>query len=72
MSLLTIIIVLVVVGIVLWLINVYVPMDAKVKKILNIVIIVFLVIWLLKAFGVWGELGKVRVENSPPPIRMLA
>ena len=65
MSLLTIIIVLVVVGVVLWLINAYIPMDAMVKRILNIVIIIFLVIWLLKAFGVWGELGKVRVEVIP-------
>ena len=65
MSLLTIIIVIVGVGVGLWLINLYVPMDAKVKKILNIVVIVFLVIWLLKAFGVWGEISRVRVQNSP-------
>ena len=51
---LNIIIVLVIVGVILYLINRYIPMDGKVKSILNIVVIICLIIWLLKAFGIWG------------------
>lgn len=61
MSILTILIVLVVVGVLLWLINSYIPMDGKIKKILNIVVVIVLVIWLLKALGVWAALSNARI-----------
>lgn len=61
MSILTILLVLVVAGVVLWAINSYIPMDANVKKLLNVVAIIILVIWLLKAFGVFGYLAAARV-----------
>ncbi len=61
MSLLTIVIVLVVAGVLLWLINTYIPMDRKIKNILNIVVVIGIVLWLLKAFGVFGSMGSVRV-----------
>jgi hypothetical protein len=61
MSLITIIIVLVVVGIVLFLINNYIPMDKKIKTILNWVLVIFVVIWLLKALGVLHFLSSVRL-----------
>ncbi len=61
MSLLTIVIVLVVAGVLLWLINTYIPMDRKIKNILNIVVVIGIVLWLLKAFGVFGSIGSVRV-----------
>jgi len=61
MSLLTIMLVLVVVGVALWLINAYIPMDGKVKTLLNIAVIVFLIIWLLRAAGFWGYLSSVKV-----------
>ncbi len=61
MSLLTIVIVLVVAGVLLWLINTYIPMDRKIKNILNIVVVIGIVLWLLKAFGVFGSIGNVRV-----------
>ncbi len=55
MSLITLVIVLVVVGIVLYLINNYVPMDPKIKNILNIAVVIFVLIWLLVTFlGVAG------------------
>ncbi len=57
MSLITVIIVLVVVGVVLWLINKYIPMQPTVKTILNVAVIIILVIWLLKAFGILGALN---------------
>ncbi len=61
MPLLTIVIVLIVVGVLLWLINAYIPMDRKIKNILNIVVVIAVVIWLLKAFGVLGSMGSIRV-----------
>ncbi len=61
MSLLTIMIALVIVGVSLWLINAYIPMDPTVKRLLNIAVIVILVIWLLKGLGFWGYLSTVHV-----------
>jgi hypothetical protein len=61
MPLLTIVIVIIVVGVLLWLVNSYIPMDRKVKNILNIVVIILLVIWLLKAFGILDSLKSINV-----------
>jgi hypothetical protein len=61
MSLITLVIVLVVVGVVLWLINSYIPMQATIKKILNAVVVIVVVLWLLSAFGVIGSLNSVRI-----------
>ena len=61
MDLLTILIVIVIVGVILWLVNSYIPMDGKIKKILNIVVVIVLIIWLLNAFGVFAHLGHVRI-----------
>ena len=61
MSLITIVITLIVVGILLWLVNTYIPMDGKIKKILNIVVVVVVVFWLLQVFGVWNYLQNVHV-----------
>jgi hypothetical protein len=61
MPLIHVLIVLVVVGVILWLINTYLPMDAKIKSILNIVIVIAVVLWLLSAFGVLGSLSHIRI-----------
>lgn len=61
MSILTILIVIVVVGVLLWAVNSFIPMDSKVKSILNIVVVVLLIIWLLQAFGLLDVLRGVRV-----------
>ncbi|MBD3760882.1 hypothetical protein O4H52_17255 [Sphingomonadaceae bacterium G21617-S1] len=55
--LINIIVVLVVVGILLWLINTYVPMDGKIKSILNAVVVIVVILWLLKAFGLLSGVG---------------
>jgi hypothetical protein len=60
MSLLSVLISLSIVGVVLWLINTYIPMDGKIKKILNAVVVVFVALWLLSAFGVIGSLSNMR------------
>ena len=61
MSLITLVVVLIVVGVLLWLINTYIPMDAKIKKLMNVVVIIVLVLWLLRAFGVLGHIQDVRL-----------
>ena len=61
MSLLTIVIVLIVVGILLWLINAYIPMQPVIKKILNILVIVVVIVWLLAALGVWHYIANVHL-----------
>ncbi len=61
MPLVTVVITLIVVGVVLWLINTYVPMDSKIKTILNVVVVIVVILWLLQGFGVLGSLHGVRV-----------
>ena len=63
MSLIGLVIVLVVVGVVLWLINNYIPMQSTIKKILNAVVIIIVILWLLSAFGIIGSLDTIRVGN---------
>jgi hypothetical protein len=60
MPIITVIVVLVVIGLLLWLANQYIPMDPKIKNILNVVVIIFVILWLLNIFGVFSmNLGTV-------------
>ena len=59
---LQIIVVLIVVGVLLWLVNNYIPMDGNIKNILNVVVVIIVVLWLLQAFGLLGSLGGVHVR----------
>jgi membrane protein YdbS with pleckstrin-like domain len=68
MSLVTIVVTLIVVGVLLWLVNTYIPMDGKIKKVLNIVVMVVVVLWLLNVFGVLGRLHDVRVTTQSPSL----
>jgi len=52
MDLITVVVTLIVVGVLLWAINRYIPMDSKIKSILNIVVVIVVVIWLLQGYGV--------------------
>ncbi|MFI5296309.1 MAG: Thivi_2564 family membrane protein [Thermodesulfovibrionales bacterium] len=61
MPLVNLIIVLVVVGVILWLVNSYIPMQATIKKILNVVVIRVVVLWLLSAFGIINSLQGIRI-----------
>ncbi len=45
----------------LWLLNNYIPMDGKTKRILNVVVVIVVVIWLLQAFGILGSLRNIRI-----------
>ena len=60
---LSLVITLIVVGVLLWLVNAYIPMDAKIKRILNVVVVICVVIWLLSAFGLIGRMHDVPVPQ---------
>jgi undecaprenyl pyrophosphate phosphatase UppP len=62
MSLIGLVLTLVIVGVVLWLINNYVPMDPKIKTIVNVVVVVAVVIWLLQVFGILGSVRDIRIR----------
>jgi hypothetical protein len=64
MPLLNVVLVLIVIGVLLWLVNVYIPMmDGKIKNILNIVVVIAVVLWLLRVFGLFGHLSTIRVGH---------
>ena len=63
MPLLQLLIVLVVVGVILWVINNYIPMQSTIKKILNVVVVGGVVLWLLSVFGVIGSLQGIRIGS---------
>jgi hypothetical protein len=61
MPLIHVILVLIVVGVLLWLVNSYIPMAGSIKSILNAVVVIVVVLWLLSVFGLIGELSSIRV-----------
>jgi len=61
MPLIQLVITLVVVGVILWLINSYIPMQSTIKKILNAVVVIAVVLWLLSVFGFIGSLSGLRI-----------
>ncbi|HEX7494895.1 MAG TPA: Thivi_2564 family membrane protein [Bacteroidales bacterium] len=61
MPLLTILIVLIVAGVLLWLVNNYIPMDRTIKNILNAVVVIALIVWLLKVFGIFVYLKDIHI-----------
>lgn len=63
MSLIHLVVTLIVVGVLLWLVNAYIPMDGKIKKILNIVVVICVVVWLLFAFGILDHTNDIRVPR---------
>jgi hypothetical protein len=63
MTLVQIAIVLVVIGVVMWLINTYIPMMGAIKSILNLVVVLVVVIWLLQLFGIIGPIQGVTIPR---------
>lgn len=61
MPLLQVLIVLIVVGVLLWLVNKYIPMQATIKKILNAVVVIAVVLWLLSIFGLIDSFRNIRI-----------
>ena len=63
MSLISVLVALIVVGVLLWLVNQYIPMDRKIKTIFNVVVVIAVVLWLLYGFGVIGRAGEIRLPR---------
>jgi len=63
MNLISLVFTLIVVGVLLWLVNAFIPMDGKIKRILNAVVVICVIVWLLYAFGVVSHFGNVRVPQ---------
>ena len=61
MPIINLVVVLIVVGVLLWLVNNYIPMAGSIKKILNVVVVIAVVLWLLNVFGVLNTLSRFRV-----------
>jgi hypothetical protein len=61
MSLINLIVVLAVVGLLLWAVNRYIPMEARIKSILNVVVIIAVILWLLSVFGILPAMSGIRV-----------
>lgn len=61
MPLVQLIIVLILVGVLLWVVNTYIPMDAKIKTILNVVVVIAVVLWLLNVFGILSGASDLQV-----------
>jgi hypothetical protein len=62
MPLLDLIVPLIMVGLVLWLINRYIPMASSIKNILNVVVVMIVAVWVLQAMGLWGNLSSFRLH----------
>nr|WP_321520946.1 Thivi_2564 family membrane protein [uncultured Macellibacteroides sp.] len=60
MPLLNVFLVIIVAGVLLWVVNRYIPMDSKIKTILNIVVVVVVIVWLLKVFGLFSYLTNIQ------------
>lgn len=61
MPLIQIILILIVVGVLLWLVNTYIPMAGPIKSILNAVVVIMVVLWLLNVFGLLENISRIRV-----------
>ncbi|MBN2193205.1 MAG: hypothetical protein JW751_10355 [Polyangiaceae bacterium] len=63
MSLISLVVTLIVIGVLLWLVNSYIPMDVKIKNILNVVVVIFVVVWLLYTFGILDNVD-IRIPHT--------
>lgn len=61
MSLISIIIALVAIGLVMWAINTYIPSEGNIRKMLNVVVVIVVCVFLLRATGVMGYLEQIRI-----------
>jgi hypothetical protein len=63
MPLLNLVVVLIVVGVLLYLVNRYIPMASSIKTILNVFVVICVCVWLLQAVGLWGNVSSFRLPR---------
>jgi hypothetical protein len=61
MPLLQVLMILIVVGVLLWLVNNFIPMAGSIKSILNAVVVIGVVVWLLNVFGLLHSISRIHV-----------
>jgi hypothetical protein len=61
MPLVNVVLTLIVIGVLLWLINTYIPMQASIKGLLNAVVVIAVVVWMLKIFGLWHFIANFKL-----------
>jgi hypothetical protein len=61
MPLINLVVILIVVGLLLWLVNTYIPMAGPIKSILNVVVVIAVILWLLRAFGIIHSISGLRI-----------
>ena len=61
MPLIQFVVVLIVVGVLLFAVNHYIPLDPKIKQILNVAVVVATVLWVLSVFGIFDTLHGLRI-----------
>jgi hypothetical protein len=61
MPLIHVVATLVVVGVILWVVNRYIPMDSKIKSILNVVVVIAVVLWLMGIFGILNDIANIHI-----------
>ena len=71
MPLVQLVVTLIVVGVLLWAVNNYIPMDSRIRQILNIVVVIAVVLWLLRVFGVLDVARGIRVGAAPAIVRLI-
>ena len=64
MPLLQVVIALIVVGVLLWLVNRFIPMAGSIKSILNAVVVIAVVLWLLNVFGLLQSLSNIHIGKT--------
>lgn len=63
MPLMNLVVMLIIVGVVLYLVNRYIPMASSIKSILNIVVVCAVCVWVLQALGLWGSFSNFRLKG---------
>ncbi len=63
MPILYIALALIIIGVLMWLVNTYIPMASSIKSLLNAVVVIATVVWVLKASGLWSTLLEYRVPH---------
>jgi hypothetical protein len=61
MPIINVFVVLIIAGVLLWLVNNYIPMAGSIKKILNVVVVILVILWLLRVFGIINSLSAIRI-----------
>jgi len=62
MPLINVFVVLIVIGVLLWLVNRFIPMAGSIKSILNAVVIILVVLWLLDVFGLFHSVSRMHMR----------